>query len=393
MRFAVRAWRRAREAIRRRPRTTGLGRIWLLLATALAIVGAAGAGRGVLLLGCTLLLAAILSFALPVRNLSGVRIERFLPAHAYAGEDVTAGAQVTVSGRRTAFTVLLSDGTDGAYVRPGRAGVLRVAPDEPVVVRYTVRFRERGRREVSECEVSTRHPLGLFEYRVRMSVKSEILVLPRRGVFRRDPLPGVRFARRMTCGETSREKGQEEFGGLREYRPGDNLRLIAWKASARHSRLMVKELEDDLSKKVTLFLDTAVKPDAKARGGERALAERAISFAGELARLLSRRNWRVEVVARGPGLVRVSSGRAGRGLGEVEEALALIEAGPRGGVDDLLPAVGPEDLFRSLPILVLPSVDPERLRMALARMPGGRGPVMFRMDGPWERSVFRYREG
>jgi uncharacterized protein (DUF58 family) len=260
------------------------------------------------------------------------------------------------------------------------------------MVRYALRFRERGRREVGECELSTRYPFGLFEHRVRLPVRTGILVLPRRGRFRGDPLPGVRFARRMTCGETSREKGQEEFGGLREYRPGDNLRLIAWKASARHARLMVKEMEDDLSKKVTLIVDTGVPAGAKARGGARALAERAISFAGELARLLARRNWRVEVVARGPGTVRASSGRSGRELPEVEEALALLDVGPGGTVDEILRTVGTEDLLRALPVLVLPAVEPERLRAALSRMPGGRAPVLFRMDGPWERSVFRFHE-
>jgi hypothetical protein len=77
----------------------------------------------------------------------------------------------------------------------------------------------------------------------------------------------------------------------------------------------------------------------------------------------------------------------------VEEALAVLVAGPGGGIDELLPIVGSDDLFRSMPILVLPSVEPERLRAALARMPAGRAPVVFRMDGAWERSVFRYREG
>lgn len=386
-------WRGAVGAFGRRPRTTPLGRVWLLVSLALVAGGTVGAGRGILALGCCLLATAGLAFVLPVRNLRAVTVERILPPRAHAGEEIFAVARVLVTGRRPAFSVVLTDGLDGACTRPGRAVALRSAPDEPAVVRYALRFRERGQREVRALELSTRHPLGLFEYRVKLDVPGRILVLPRRGSFRRDPLPGVRFARRMTCGETSREKGQEEFGGLREYRPGDNPRLLAWKASARHGRLMVKEQEDDLSKKVTLFLDVGVDAAAKARGGARALAERAISFTGELTRLLARRNWRVEIVARGPGPVRVSSGRAGRSLGEVEEALAVLVVGPGGGIDELLPVVGPDDLFRSLPILVLPSVEPERLRAALARMPVGRAPVVFRMDAAWERSVFRYREG
>jgi uncharacterized protein (DUF58 family) len=43
-------------------------------------------------------------------------------------------------------------------------------------------------------------------------------------------------------GAAQRGEG-EDFHGLREYQPGDPLRSIAWRASARHQKLYSREME------------------------------------------------------------------------------------------------------------------------------------------------------
>ena len=59
-------------------------------------------------------------------------------------------------------------------------------------------------------------------------------------------------------------KGRE-FDRLREYVPGDEFRDIAWKASARHGKLIVREYRLDRSQDV-LLLPRLRPPHGSARG-------------------------------------------------------------------------------------------------------------------------------
>ncbi|MHC4861263.1 MAG: DUF58 domain-containing protein, partial [Planctomycetota bacterium] len=219
---------------------------------------------------------------------------------------------------------------------------------------------------------------------------TEILVLPRLGSFRADPLPGSRFSRRMTSTETVREKGQEEFRNLREYRPGDNPRLIAWRATARHGTLMVKELEDDKTKRVTVFLESRLSERSGTR--ERLRLERAISFTATLLSELARRRYWIQLHYFGPRPLSVSAGRGARKLDRVMERLAVLEPTVTGGIHHLVRSA-PEDVLQtSLPVLIMPTLSEGSLATALRSIPGWRAPVVFLADGQWERSVFAYHD-
>ena len=47
-----------------------------------------------------------------------------------------------------------------------------------------------------------------------------------------------------------------EFYGMRDYQPGDDLRRIVWRASARMGKLMVREAEQGITDHITIILDT-----------------------------------------------------------------------------------------------------------------------------------------
>jgi uncharacterized protein (DUF58 family) len=78
------------------------------------------------------------------------------------------------------------------------------------------------------------------------------------------PPPGIHRLRRPGSGS--------ELLDLRDYRPGDPPKRIAWKASARRDRLITRELESEVPIRCTLFVDVS---DAVRLGppGENALAE------------------------------------------------------------------------------------------------------------------------
>lgn len=95
----------------------------------------------------------------------------------------------------------------------------------------------------------------------------------------------------------------EEFAGVREYRPGDNPRLISWRTSVRlpgHLDILaIREFEDPGAEDVCLILDSCVgdPPEEKLLWQ----FEKAVSFTAALIRLLSEHRYRVTFITMGPG--------------------------------------------------------------------------------------------
>lgn len=373
------------------PRPTAGGGAVMAAAVLIGVLSVAGGDPALRLVFGLLLSAVLIGFLLPMLNLRGLEVTRLAPEDAHAGVTFTVGALIRAPERlRGSFSVVLSDGPDGPYAKPGRAIALRVTPGEAAEVRYRVRIRDRGRHRITSCLLSTRYPFGLFEHTVRHEVESEIVVFPRLGRFRGDPLPAAGFSRLMTATETAHEKGQEEFSNLREYRAGDNPRLISWKATARYRELMVKEMEDDLSKRVSIFLETRV--DAGARRSRILRMERAVSFAATLIRRLALRRYQIKLYYFGPEPRQVATDRRDRKLSRILRCLAELTPTTTGGIHNLVNMAPDEEFTRSRAVLVVPSVDRERLATALERIPPLRRPVIFKADGAWERKLFTFHE-
>lgn len=93
----------------------------------------------------------------------------------------------------------------------------------------------RGWVAVPRMRLSNTLPFGLFRAWSWITPDQSVLVYPRLLRDRRPPAhhddPKARIA------------GGDEFAGLRDYHPGDPIRHIAWKASARHDHLLVREFD------------------------------------------------------------------------------------------------------------------------------------------------------
>jgi uncharacterized protein (DUF58 family) len=104
--------------------------------------------------------------------------------------------------------------------------------------------------------IRVRDPAGLFSEDIEVGVKSCISVQPIYEPIRKKALiPGAVY---MPGGRSlSRRRGiGTQFIETREYVPGDDYRLIEWKATARSGRLMVREFEQETNLEVILLLDT-----------------------------------------------------------------------------------------------------------------------------------------
>lgn len=148
----------------------------------------------------------------------------------------------------------------GADVLKGVADeTAAVASGEPVDVRYTLKCPAPGLLRFEGVKVRVADLHGFFYRRVFLRDPVEYLVLPPlvndEGRQRADkrfntlPPPGIHRLRRPGSGD--------ELLDLRDYRPGDPPKMIAWKPSAKKDKLITKEYENDVPVRAVLFLDTS----------------------------------------------------------------------------------------------------------------------------------------
>lgn len=104
----------------------------------------------------------------------------------------------------------------------------------PHTIDRPVSLASRGVAILGPPTVTQRDPLGLVERTVPVESTAEIVVYPR---------PYDVGDRRSLLGLLSDDTvaGDGEFDHLREYVPGDPLRRVHWKSSARHESLLVRE--------------------------------------------------------------------------------------------------------------------------------------------------------
>lgn len=151
------------------------------------------------------------------------------------------------------------------------SAVARDLPQEHVIkagryldTAYSIRPAERGRMEFKTCEVRIASRLGLWWRKRLIPLETTIRCYPNYStiskllayeVDNRLQLAGVRLSRRRGEGI--------EFNQLRDYRDGDSLRAIDWKATARMSRLIAREYQDERDQQIIFMLDAGRRMLAK----------------------------------------------------------------------------------------------------------------------------------
>ncbi len=187
-------------------------------------------------------LVAVLAGAVAVHRAGTPTVERSEPNHGFPGE--TRTVELTVEGGGVAAV------TDD--VGDGLSGAATFDRTLPATVEYEVTYEERGVHALGPATVHVRDVLGLVAETYRVEETTRALVYPR--VYPvGDPESFLR-----TLGPRSDERS--EFDRLREYVPGDSLRDIHWKHSARHDELLVTEYTDPMDEEA-VSIAAACTPD------------------------------------------------------------------------------------------------------------------------------------
>ncbi|HWG95415.1 MAG TPA: DUF58 domain-containing protein [Mycobacteriales bacterium] len=279
--------------------------------------------------------------------------------------DDTAEVRLAVvnGSSRRARGVLRDAWTPSAGASP-RTHALDVPPGERRVLTTVLRPVRRGDRRPDRVTVRLLGPLGVAGRQGRHEVPWRVRVQP--------PFRSRRFLperlsqlRQLDGAVALRTRGQgTEFDALREYVPGDDVRSIDWRATARSTSVVVRTWRPERDRSVLVVLDTS--RTSAGRVGDEPRLDAALDAALLLTALAARAGDRVDLLAY-DRQVRAAVEAVGREdvLPRVVDAVAtlepaLVEADGRGLVGEVLRRTRRRSL-----VVLFTSLDPAPLQEGL----------------------------
>ncbi|MGW5878584.1 DUF58 domain-containing protein [Nocardiopsis terrae] len=317
---------------------TGRAALLALLATgAVAISGQIGATVAYVCVGLVVLLVAL--DVVLATGPKRMRLSREGDTSLRLGE--SAEVYVTVAnptGRRLRGSVR-DAWPPSAHAAPGPRP-LRVGPGERRRVRTALTPTRRGDARSAGVTVRSIGPLGLAGRQRTLTAPWTVRTLP--PFHSRRHLPGKLSRLRELEGQhTAMVRGQgSEFDSLRDYVPGDDVRSIDWRATARNDGVVVRTWRPERDRRILVVLDTG--RTSAGRVGDTPRLDHAMDAALLLTALAGRAGDRVDFMAY-DRRVRAQVRASGRGsqVHRVVEAMApleaeLVESDPAGLVSSVM---------------------------------------------------------
>jgi uncharacterized protein (DUF58 family) len=149
--------------------------------------------------------------------------------------------------------------------------------------RFEVEPRIRGEAAGGALHLRIRTPLGLAWHQRTVALPWSVLVYPAAGNAPSHALTSAAQRRREAGRVAARHLGEGRlFESLREWVPGEDLRGVDWKATARRGKLIVRQYEDERRQQVVIMVDVGRLLTAESAGVPR--LDSAIRAAVQLAR-------------------------------------------------------------------------------------------------------------
>ena len=133
--------------------------------------------------------------------------------------------------------------------------LFNIAANDAERIAHHVKFLKRGVFTTSAFEVVALDPLGVFAFTHKVSSEGEVVVYPTPQQMQEISFAGAgRFGWQEMVSVALRGSSVEP-DGVRMYSPGDPLRRIHWRQTARTGRLTVIEFEEPQATSIALLLD------------------------------------------------------------------------------------------------------------------------------------------
>jgi uncharacterized protein (DUF58 family) len=210
------------------------------------------------------------SGVLSTLSLSSLRVGRRLPLATMAGRAVLLLYEVT-NRKRWFSSYSLHVCEHGSPSPCGEVYLPTVARHSSIAQPALLLCDRRGIYRFQAMTIYSRFPFSLFVSLARFKVLDELVVYPTIGRLTEDAL--ALSVRQAGAGQLAacRSGGQDEFFGLREYRPGDNPRLIHWRRAfmPQTGALLVREMSPLTPRRLIVMVSIGVPSQAEKPTGSR----------------------------------------------------------------------------------------------------------------------------
>ncbi|MDT0264968.1 DUF58 domain-containing protein [Streptomyces sp. DSM 44915] len=289
--------------------------------------------------GALLIVLPLVAVVVTHRTRSRVTAARRLsPERIPAGQECRVQLRLANVARLPSGTLLLQDRVPYVLGPRPRFVLDRIEPGGHREVTYRVRSELRGRYPLGPLQLRLADPFGMVELTRSFRAFDTLTVLP--AIESLPPVslgggaPGDGVGRRRALAAA----GEEDLIP-REYRHGDDLRRVHWRATAHRGALMVRREEQPQRARCTVLLDT--RRAGYVLGGAVAPFERVVSAAASALAQLAQQGYEVALLTDdgrrlpAPG---ANLGDANELTGQLLDFLAVVDHSDAAGFEGALAA-------------------------------------------------------
>lgn len=151
----------------------------------------------------------------------------------------------------------LHDLYPGSWNMHGLPRRVRLAAGEVTAFDYQLRANARGDFQFDGVHLRLHSPWRLWTQLRTVGLAQSVRVFPNFAPLAKFAMFSAEQASRLVGAHLKRRRGEgTDFHQMREYRVGDSLRQIDWKATARSRKLISREYQDERNQQLVLLLDT-----------------------------------------------------------------------------------------------------------------------------------------
>ena len=214
------------------------------------------------------------------------------------GEETTVNVVLEARSTVDRIDVYLQLPPDVTLVDGTNPVSLRLAAGERRELELRVRADRWGGHLLGPVYARASDPFGFLRWEAVAATRPQLRAYPREDVLQRIVQPAETQV--FAGNELARRKGEGiEFADLRAWTPGDAVKRVNWRASARRGELVVNETHPDRNTDIVLFVDSF----AEARQGSEGTLDLAVRATAALADAYVRRRDRVGLIGFG-GILR-----------------------------------------------------------------------------------------
>lgn len=145
----------------------------------------------------------------------------------------------------------------GAWPSQGLPQRLKLAPSTATSFSYRLRPNARGDAWFQGVQLRLHSPLRLWGQSRIAGEPQRVRVYPNFAPLTKFALFSAEQASRLVGAHLKRRRGEgTDFHQMREYRVGDSLRQIDWKATARSRKLVSREYQEEKNQQLVMMIDT-----------------------------------------------------------------------------------------------------------------------------------------